>query len=112
MEKFLSEQFNQLDWLKDQEIALVGVVALHVTLREYINQNIPTLLVAFITIPCHLKDIDEVYDIIRKSSRDDLTNLDGLSRDRVDIILPAVSVFKTLLRKLMLHNSLSQERYS
>ena len=56
-----------------------------------------------------LKDIDEVYDIIRKSSRDDLTNLDGLSRDRVDIILPAVSVFKTLLRKLMLHNSLSQE---
>ena len=34
------------------------------------------------------KDIDEVFDIIRKSDRDDLTNLDGLSRDRVDIILP------------------------
>ena len=47
-----------------------------------------------------LKDIDEVYDIIRKSSRDDLTNLDGLSRDRVDIILPAVSVFKTLFKKI------------
>ncbi|MEJ7440439.1 exopolyphosphatase, partial [Staphylococcus hominis] len=40
------------------------------------------------------------YDIIRKSSRDDLTNLDGLSRDRVDIILPAVSVFKTLFKKI------------
>ena len=44
------------------------------------------------------KDIDEVFDIIRKSDRDDLTNLDGLSRDRVDIILPAVSVFKTLYK--------------
>ena len=55
-----------------------------------------------------LKDIDEVYDIIRKSSRDDLTNLDGLSRDRVDIILPAVSVFKTLLRKLMLQFTFSR----
>ncbi|MEJ7351063.1 exopolyphosphatase, partial [Staphylococcus epidermidis] len=44
--------------------------------------------------------IDEVYDIIRKSSRDELTNLDGLSRDRVDIILPAVSVFKTLFKKI------------
>ena len=33
-----------------------------------------------------------------KSDRDDLTNLDGLSRDRVDIILPAVSVFKTLYK--------------
>ena len=43
------------------------------------------------------KDIDEVFDIIRKSDRDDLTNLDGLSRDRVDIILP-VSVFKTLYK--------------
>ena len=44
------------------------------------------------------KDIDEVFDIIRKSDRDDLTNLDGLSRDRVDIILPIVSVFKTLYK--------------
>ena len=45
------------------------------------------------------KDIDEVYNVIRKSSRDELNNLDGLSRDRADIILPAVSVFKTLYKK-------------
>ena len=44
------------------------------------------------------KDIDEVYNMIRKSSRDELNNLDGLSRDRADIILPAVSVFKTLYK--------------
>ena len=44
------------------------------------------------------KDIDEVYNVIRKSSRDELNNLDGLSRDRVDIILPAVSVFKTFIK--------------
>lgn len=44
------------------------------------------------------KDINNVYDLIRKSSRDELTNLDGLSRDRVDIILPAISVFKTLFK--------------
>ena len=44
-------------------------------------------------------DIEEVLDIIRKSDRDDLTNLDGLSRDRVDIILPAVCVFKALYKK-------------
>lgn len=56
------------------------------------------------------KDINNVYDLIRKSSRDELTNLDGLSRDRVDIILPAISVFKTLFKKLTLHNSPSQEK--
>ena len=55
------------------------------------------------------KDISNVYDLIRKSSRDELTNLDGLSRDRVDIILPAISVFKTLFQKLTLHIAFSRK---
>ena len=44
------------------------------------------------------KDIDEVFDIIRKSDRDDLTNLDGLSRDRVDIILPLFQCLKRCIK--------------
>ena len=36
-------------------------------------------------------------NVIRKSSRDELNNPDGLSRI-ADIILPAVSVFKTLYK--------------
>ena len=100
MEKFLSEQFNQLDWLKDQEIALVGVggSARNVARIHQSEHSYPIGGVHNYTMS--LKDIDEVYDIIRKSSRDELTNLDGLSRDRVDIILPAVSVFKTLFKKI------------
>lgn len=45
-------------------------------------------------------NIDEVYSILKKSSRDELKDIDGLSRDRVDIILPAVSVFKVLFNKI------------
>ena len=44
------------------------------------------------------KDIDEVYDIIRKSSRDELNNLDGLSRDRADIILPAYQYLRHFIK--------------
>ncbi|RIO57159.1 exopolyphosphatase, partial [Mammaliicoccus sciuri] len=45
-------------------------------------------------------NIEEVYTIIKKSSREDLKDIDGLSRDRVDIILPAVAVFNTLFNKI------------
>lgn len=100
MEKFLSQQFDTLDWLKDQEVALVGVggSARNVARIHQAEHSYPIGGVHNYTMTN--KDIDEVYDIIRKSSRDDLTNLDGLSRDRVDIILPAVSVFKALYKKV------------
>ena len=100
MEKFLSEQFGQLDWLNDQDVALVGVggSARNVARIHQSEHSYPIGGVHNYTMSD--RDIEEVYDLIRKSSRDDLTNLDGLSRDRVDIILPAVSVFKTLYKKV------------
>ncbi|MCH4518629.1 exopolyphosphatase [Staphylococcus haemolyticus] len=98
MEKFLSQQFESLEWLKDQEVTLVGVggSARNVARIHQAEHSYPIGGVHNYTMTN--KDIDEVFDIIRKSDRDDLTNLDGLSRDRVDIILPAVSVFKTLYK--------------
>ena len=96
MEKFLSQQFESLEWLKDQEVALVGRWLRNVARIHQAEHSYPIGGVHNYTMTN--KDIDEVFDIIRKSDRDDLTNLDGLSRDRVDIILPAVSVFKTLYK--------------
>lgn len=99
MEKFLSEQFNQLDWVKNQEITLIGlggsarnVARIHQSEHSYPIGGVHNYTMS-------LKDIYIVYDIICKSARDELINLDGLSRDRVDIILPAISVFKTLSKK-------------
>lgn len=98
MEKFLSQQFSTLDWLKDQDVALVGVggSARNVARIHQSEHAYPISGVHNYTMSD--KDIDEVYNVIRKSSRDELNNLDGLSRDRADIILPAVSVFKTLYK--------------
>ncbi len=98
MEQFLCEQFSQLDWLSNQHIALVGVggsarnvARIHQSAHAYPIGGVHNYTMTS-------KDINNVYDLIRKSSRDELTNLDGLSRDRVDIILPAISVFKTLFK--------------
>ena len=46
------------------------------------------------------KDVEEVFSLIKKSSRDELKDVDGLSGDRIDIILPAVAVFKNLFTKI------------
>ncbi|WP_251942467.1 exopolyphosphatase [Staphylococcus sp. Marseille-Q5304] len=100
MEKFISKQFDQLPWLKKHNISLVGIggSARNVARIHQSEHSYPIGGVHNYTMS--EDDIDEVYSIIRKSSRDDLKDIDGLSRDRVDIILPAVAVFKALFDKI------------
>lgn len=100
MTKFLQSEFKTLDWLQDQEVALVGVggsarnvARIHQSAHAYPIGGVHNYTMT-------LQDIESVYDLIEDSSRDDLTNLDGLSRDRVDIILPAIAVFKTLYKQI------------
>ena len=42
------------------------------------------------------KGLEEVFDVLKKSDKNGLKDLDGLSRDRVDIIMPSSIVFNTL----------------
>ena len=99
MEKFLSQQFESLEWLKDQEVATCSLPVVQRRNVARIHQAEHSYPIGGVhNYTMTNKDIDEVFDIIRKSDRDDLTNLDGLSRDRVDIILPVASVFKTLYK--------------
>ncbi|MCG3399646.1 exopolyphosphatase [Staphylococcus massiliensis] len=100
MEKFLSEQFKSLDWIQDQDIPLVGIGGSARNVARIHQSNLSYPIAGVHGYTMDKKDIQKVYDMIRKSSRDDLTNLDGLSQDRVDIILPAVSVFKTLYEEI------------
>src|SRR5699024_6355003 len=90
----------QLPWLQDREIALVGIggSARNVARIHQSEHSYPIGGVHNYTMS--EGDIDEVYTIIKKSSRDALKDIDGLSRDRIDIIIPAVSVFKTLFKKI------------
>ena len=100
MEKYIAKQFDQLPWLKKQHVSLVGiggsarnVARIHQSEHSYPIGGVHNYKMSE-------ENIDEVYSIIKKSSRDELKDIDGLSRDRVDIILPAVSVFRTLFNKI------------
>ena len=70
----LREQFSQLDWLSNQHIALVGVggsarnvARIHQSAHAYPIGGVHNYTMTS-------KDINNVYDLIRKSSRDELTN--------------------------------------
>lgn len=100
MEKFLIKQFIQLDWLNDAQVALVGVggsarnvARIHQSAHDYPIGGVHNYSMS-------AKDVEEVFSLIKKSSRDELKDVDGLSGDRIDIILPAVAVFKNLFTKI------------
>lgn len=94
MEKFISKQFDQLAWIKNQKVTLVGIGGSARNVAR-IHQSEHAYPIGGVHNYTMVEDnIEEVYSIIKKSSRDELKDIDGLSRDRVDIILPAVAVFK------------------
>ncbi|QZZ03997.1 exopolyphosphatase [Staphylococcus arlettae] len=100
MEKFLIKQFSQLDWLNDAQVTLVGVggsarnvARIHQSAHDYPIGGVHNYSMS-------AKDVEEVFSLIKKSSRDELKDVDGLSGDRIDIILPAVAVFKNLFTKI------------
>lgn len=100
MQKFLDKAFGSLDWINNQKVALVGVGG---SARNVARIHQSEVAYPICGVHCYTMtgdDLNQVFDLIEDSSRDDLTNLDGLSRDRVDIILPAVAVFKALFKQV------------
>ncbi|UEX90840.1 exopolyphosphatase [Staphylococcus ratti] len=96
MEKFLKGEFNKLNWIANKAITLVGIggsarncARIHQSYHQYPIAGVHGYTMAF-------DGLKEVYQLLKKTSREDLTHLDGLSRDRADIILPAVAVFNVL----------------
>lgn len=96
MEKFLKSEFNKLNWIANKAITLVGIggsarncARIHQSHHQYPIAGVHGYTMTF-------DGLKEVYQLLKKTSREDLTHLDGLSRDRADIILPAVAVFNVL----------------
>ncbi|ARJ50113.1 exopolyphosphatase [Staphylococcus lutrae] len=100
MEKFLKNEFSKVPWIQQQQINLVGIggsarncARIHQSAHQYPIAGIDGYTMTE-------NDLKEVLQLLKKSTRDALTTLDGLSRDRADIILPAVTVFNVLFEMI------------
>ena len=97
LRSFLKAQFAQLDWLADKKLPLIGiggsarnVAQIH---QEYVEYPLPDVHQYIMS----KQDIGEINSKMQSFSFSELQRVEGLSKDRADIIIPAIEVFDTLM---------------
>lgn len=93
LSKFVSKQFKQFAWLKKAKLPIVAVggSARNVTLVHQRATNYPIAGVHGYHLS--LDNLEYTLDLFTSTSLDKMSDIDGLSSDRVDIIIPANLVF-------------------
>ena len=88
--KFLREQFDDIPWLKNKKLPLIGVggsarnfVRIHQSTMDYPLHGIHQYQV-------RAKELGKLIDELEDKAPKHLTKIEGLSKDRVDIFLPAL----------------------
>lgn len=94
--KWVAQQFKEFDWIKDSNVSLVGIGGSARNIAEVFQHNINYPLAGVHGFVMNKDDLEDTVDIFTSSSLEELGDLDGLSSDRRDIIIPATIVFKEL----------------
>ena len=84
MQEFVKDQFKSIKWLSKKQ---VPIVAMGGSARSIANVH---------GYRMYKNDLQMTLDLFQSLSIPQLQNLDGLSRDRTDLIIPANVVFNTL----------------
>lgn len=95
--QFVEEELNKVNWLRDRKVPILAIggsarniARIHQSMISY-----PIAGVHGYTLMRH--NIQDVYKLLKKTDTENLDDIDGLSKDRADIILPSTIVFRTLL---------------
>lgn len=95
-EKYVKDQFESEKWIKNKGLPIIGIGG-SARNNARIHQSLHNYPIAGVHgYDMNKKGLEEVFDVLKKSDKNDLKDLDGLSRDRVDIIMPSSIVFNTL----------------
>ncbi|WP_414045887.1 exopolyphosphatase [Macrococcus equi] len=94
--QFIQEQLRSLRWLEKRRVPIIAIggsarniARIHQSLTEYPIAGVHGYAMKE-------KDLELVFENLTKASQDELEDLDGLSRDRQDIIVPSCVLFNTL----------------
>ncbi len=98
LQHFIHEQLSTLNWLKDRAvpIVMIGGSARNVAQVNQHQENYPIAGVHQYTMTA--EQIFSLREQLYSLSIDDLEKVEGLSKDRADIILPAIEVFYQLFQ--------------
>lgn len=95
--KFIKKQLEEIDFLQDSGLALVGIGGSVRNIAE-VHQRANNYPIAGIHgYRMSQADINETLDIFCSRTMSDLDDLDGLSKERKDTIVPANLVFQQIM---------------
>lgn len=97
LRSFLKEQFDQLEWLADKRLPLIGIGGSARNLAQIHQEHVEYPLSGVHQYRMSKDDVEEINDLLKSLEFSDLQRLEGLSKDRADIIIPAVEVFRYLM---------------
>ncbi|XJS10229.1 Ppx/GppA family phosphatase [Aerococcaceae bacterium WGS1372] len=98
VQEFLRKQFKQFDWIKKSKL---NIVAIGGSARNVANvhQRIVNYPMAGVhSYSMSENDLSNTLDLFKASSIEEMGNIDGLSSDRRDLIIPATIVFLELFK--------------
>lgn len=95
--KHIRKSLKELDWLKDQKLPVIGIGGSARNIANVHQRQVHYPLAGVHGYEMSEKNLEEMEDLFTNLSYKDLTDLDGLSRDRRDIIIPATIMFEELL---------------
>ena len=97
LRSFLKEQFSQLEWLADKRLPLIGIGGSARNMAQIHQEHIEYPLSGVHQYMMSKDDVEEINDLMKSMEFSELQRLEGLSKDRADIIIPAVEVFRYLM---------------
>ncbi|MFC4320009.1 Ppx/GppA family phosphatase [Litchfieldia salsa] len=97
LKEYITEQFSSLDWLLEKELPIIGIGGSARNLAQIHQECIGYPISGAHQYTMTKQEVDEMQQFLANLTFPELQRVEGLSRDRADIILPAVEVFKCLL---------------
>ena len=94
---FVKQQFESLSWIKNEKLPIVAIGGSARNVAQIHQQQIDYPISGVHQYEMHYDELDELKNQLGLMSFETLKQLDGLSSDRADIIVPAIEVFTTLM---------------
>ena len=96
MQEFVKDQFKSIKWLSKKQVPIVAMGGSARSIANVHQRKIDYRLAGVHGYRMYKNDLQMTLDLFQSLSIPQLQNLDGLSRDRTDLIIPANVVFNTL----------------
>lgn len=96
MQDFVKEQFKSIKWLSKKQVPIVAMGGSARSIANVHQRQVNYSLAGVHGYRMYRDGLQMTLDLFRSLSIPQLQDLDGLSRDRTDLIIPANVVFNTL----------------